>query len=85
MAGRDDTVTDYKPTPLDLGWTLDLIDHLNDHGVWIWPTCGLIYTIDKANKTFCLFISQPNTEEAQEKFEKVLGEIGWKVEKGGEA
>jgi len=46
----------WQPTPYDLAWTQNLIDHLNDGGIWGVPRNNSVWKLDKQKRMFtCIF------------------------------
>lgn len=67
----------YIPRPSDLVWTKNMIETMNDGGVWGLPINGQVYKFDKVNKELNLIEGKMD-----DMFDKVVvnfGYFGYKV------
>lgn len=67
----------YIPRPSDLLWTRNMIEQMNDGGIWGLPMNEQVYKFDKVNKELHLIEG-----ELDDMFHKVVanfGHFGYKV------
>lgn len=68
--------TNWEPSEADLEWGRTLISYLNNDGIWMLPSTGMIMSFDKAKKR--VFISGVNSEiEYSLRVKKMLLALGY--------
>lgn len=70
----------WQPTPMILAWFRQFLTMQRDGSMWASPTSGLVYRINKTNKTLTLVTGDPNDERNWHKKNIVtLAKLGWTV------
>lgn len=72
----------YKPTMQDTEWALQFVRVMKDGGMWGFPATGLVYKIDKINKTLTLqnpeLLINTQTRVLHERGRITFAEIGYR-------
>ena len=70
----------WQPSSFILNWFRQFIGMQRDGSMWASPTSGLVYRVDKTNKTLTLTAGDPNDERNWHKKNIVtLAKLGWRV------
>lgn len=73
-----------EPAPAEeiLQWCEHLVRAIADHGTWAIPRSGVVFTVDRANKTLWLVKGPDNINLLRDEFltnKNVFAHIGWHV------
>lgn len=66
----------YRPTAFDIQWTRNLIDQMNDGGIWGIPRANSVWRFDKTNKVLIQIHGNPN-EPDNKALRIICPLIGW--------
>ena len=63
---------------INIDFCQNIVDHLNDGGIWVWPASGDTYQMDRKKKRL-VFVC--GSDEGFRRTKLWFGKVGWKVEK----